>query len=66
MIVDEYEPYVPAQRVIKLRNGLLMNMIKNQKKGLSELTSRNWKLSIRHPRTGAMKIHEIFEPDEYQ
>ena len=29
--IDEYEPYIPAQRVVKLRDRLMKNLIKNQK-----------------------------------
>jgi len=79
--VDEYEPYVPVQRMVKLRDGLMTEFfgdderdqeIKiNENKIMDTMDlpdeSGSYRSNIQEPEQDAMEIlEEIFEPDEYQ
>ena len=76
--VDEYEPYVPIQRVVNLRDGLMTEIFGDDEPDLEtkiiedkimdiiDLPNemRSYKSNIQEPELDAMKIlKEIFEPD---
>ena len=79
--VDEYEPYVPAQRVVKLRDGLMAEIFGDDEPDQESEIIKDNIVDVQnlHQGTGSYEsniqpsehepmeiLDEIFEPDEYQ